>query len=60
MIKTLSPPYDVELINPVYTKTNNQVGVSVSVKYLDQHTKATQVSQFELILEKYGNWLIIK
>lgn len=50
----------VELINQVYTKTENQISVSVSVKYLDQQTKATQVSQFELTLQKSGNWLIIK
>ncbi|HAQ4303782.1 TPA: conjugal transfer protein, partial [Enterococcus faecium] len=30
------------------------------VKYLDQETKATQISQFELILEKQDNWKIVK
>nr|WP_265588229.1 conjugal transfer protein [Enterococcus casseliflavus] len=29
--------------------------VSLGVKYLDQQTKATQVSQFNLSLEKNGN-----
>ncbi|HFH8361160.1 TPA: conjugal transfer protein, partial [Streptococcus agalactiae] len=29
-------------------------------KYLDQETKATQISQFELILEKQDNWKIVK
>ncbi|HCR4777400.1 TPA: conjugal transfer protein, partial [Streptococcus agalactiae] len=31
-----------------------------AVKYLDQETKATQISQFELILEKQDNWKIVK
>ncbi len=48
-----------ELINPIYTKKENQVQVSVSVKYLDQQTKATQISQFDLILEKENNWMIV-
>ncbi|EPY2271869.1 conjugal transfer protein [Clostridium sporogenes] len=49
-----------ELINPVYNRSCNQVLVSVSVKYLDQQTKAAQISQFDLVLEKDGNWKIIK
>lgn len=48
-----------ELLNPIYTKKENQVQVSVSVKYLDQQTKATQISQFDLILEKESNWMIV-
>lgn len=50
-----------ELVNPIYNRTDSQVTVSVAVKYLDQQTKATQVSQFDLVLEKSGsNWKIIK
>lgn len=49
-----------ELINPVFTKDGEQVQVSVSVKYLDNRTKAAQVSQFKLKLEKDNNWMIIK
>lgn len=50
-----------ELVNSIYTKQDNQVRVSVAVKYLDQQTKATQVSQFDLVLEKNGNnWKIVK
>lgn len=49
-----------ELVNPVYTRSNNQVLVFVSVKYLDQQTKVTQVSQFELLLEKEVNWKIVQ
>ncbi|MCM6878897.1 conjugal transfer protein [Enterococcus faecium] len=49
-----------ELINPVYLQVDNQVTVSVTVKYLDQQTKATQISQFNLTLQKGDNWVIIK
>ncbi|MEA5008173.1 conjugal transfer protein [Clostridium tyrobutyricum] len=49
-----------ELLNPIYTKKGNQIEVTVSVKYLDQQTKATQISQFNLILEKDINWMIVK
>lgn len=49
-----------ELINPVYNRSENQVLVSVSVKYLDQQTKAIQISQFDLVLEKDANWKIVK
>ena len=38
-----------------------QVKVSLTVEYIDQQTKATQVSQFDLVLEKNGsNWKIIE
>ncbi len=50
-----------ELVNPIYNRSDSQVTVSVAVKYLDQQTKATQVSQFDLVLEKNGsNWKIIR
>ncbi|MTT31609.1 conjugal transfer protein [Sporolactobacillus nakayamae] len=49
-----------EMINPVYRKVGNQVQVSVSVKYLDQQTKATQISQLDLTLQKDKNWMIVK
>ena len=50
-----------ELVNPVYNRQDNQVTASLAVKYLDQQTKATQVSQFNLVLEKTGeNWKIVK
>ena len=48
-----------ELVNPVYTMKDNKVTVVVTVKYLDQETKATQFSQYELMLEKAENWKII-
>ncbi|OFK57746.1 conjugal transfer protein [Globicatella sp. HMSC072A10] len=50
-----------ELVNPIYNRKDNLITVSLAVKYLDQQTKATQVSQFDLVLEKNGdNWKIIK
>lgn len=33
-----------ELVNPIYNRKDNQVTVSLAVKYLDQQTKAMQVS----------------
>ncbi len=49
-----------ELINPLFTMDGDTVKVSVSVKYLDQKTKAAQISQFVLKLQKTdGNWKIV-
>ena len=48
-----------ELINPIFTQDEENVKVSVSVKFLDNQTKATQISQFELVLRKDGNWKIV-
>ena len=39
-----------ELINPVFTQDRGNVKVSVAVKFFDNQTKATQISQFELTL----------
>src|SRR5699024_1733124 len=47
------------LINPVYQQSGDQVQVGLSVKYLDETTKATQVSQYVLTLEKDTNWMIV-
>lgn len=49
-----------ELVNHIYTMNENQVNVVITVKYLDQETKTTHLSQYELILEKQDNWKIIK
>ena len=50
-----------ELVNPVYNRKGNQVTASLAVKYLDNQTMTTQVSQFNLVLEKNGeNWKIVK
>lgn len=49
-----------ELVNPVYAMKDNKVTAIVTVKYLDQETKVTQFSQYELVLEKAENWKIVK
>ena len=49
-----------ELVNPIFTKDGDNVKVKVAVKFLDNQTKATQVSQYELVLHKDSNWKIIK
>lgn len=48
------------LINPVFQQSGDQVQVWLSVKYLDETTKATQVSQYGLTLEKDTNWMIVE
>ena len=40
-----------ELVNPIFTKDGDNVKVKVAVKFLDNQTKATQVSQYELVLQ---------
>ncbi|WP_434302899.1 conjugal transfer protein [Clostridium botulinum] len=46
-------------VESIYTKKGNQIEASVLVKHLDQQTKANQISQFDLLLEKAGNWMIL-
>ena len=49
-----------ELINPLFTMDGDTVKVSVSVKYLDQKTKAAQISQSDLKHQiTGGNWKIV-
>ena len=48
-----------ELVNPVFTKDGDNVKVKVAVKFIDNQTKATQVSQYELTLHKDSNWKIV-
>lgn len=48
-----------ELVNPIFTKDGENVKVKVAVKFLDNQTKATQVSQYELVLHKDSNWKIV-
>ena len=50
----------VELVNPVYTMNDGKVTAILTVKYLDQETKITHLSQYSLMLEKQGNWKIAK
>ena len=47
------------LMNPVFSKSGDTVTADVAVQYLNQRTRMTQVSQFELQIEKLdGNWKI--
>ena len=48
-----------ELVNPVFTADGDNVKVKVAVKFIDNRTKVTQVSQFELVLHKDSNWKIV-
>ena len=48
-----------ELVNPIFTKDGDNVKVKVAVKFLDNQKKATQVSQYELVLHKDSNWKIV-
>ena len=49
-----------ELVNAVFTKDSNNLKVSVSVKYLDNKSKMTQISQYNLVLHKDDNWKIVE
>ncbi|MBH7725985.1 conjugal transfer protein [Clostridioides difficile] len=48
-----------ELVNPVFTADEDNIKVKIAVKFIDNQTKATQISQYELTLHKDGNWKII-
>ena len=48
-----------ELVNPIFTADGDKVKVKVSVKFIDNQTKAMQVSQYELVLHKDSNWKIV-
>ena len=45
--------------NPIFIKDGDNVKVKVAVKFIDNQTKATQVSQYELVLHKDSNWKIV-
>ena len=49
-----------ELVNPVFTKDGDNLKVSVPVKYLDNKSKMTQISQYELVLHKNDNCKIVE
>ncbi|STB42710.1 conjugal transfer protein [Clostridium perfringens] len=49
-----------ELVNPIFKREGKNIKVSTSVKYIDQQTKAIQISQYSLTLEKDGKWVIRK
>ena len=47
-----------ELLHPVFQTVDHQIKVWVTVKYIDEATKATHFSQYILTLEKDTNWMI--
>ena len=49
-----------ELINPIFQYEEGKISVKIAVKFLDTQTKAIQISQFHLVLQKDDNWKIIK
>lgn len=49
-----------KLINPVFTKDGENLKVNVSVQFINNQTKAIQISQFDLTLHKDSNWEIIQ
>lgn len=50
-----------ELVDPVYNRDGEQVRAVFEMKYLDDATKMTRVSQYDLMLEKVdGNRKIVK
>lgn len=49
-----------ELVHLVLQTVDHQVKVWVTVKYIDDATKATQFSQYILTLEKDTNWMIVE
>ncbi|WP_368901384.1 conjugal transfer protein [Oceanobacillus oncorhynchi] len=49
-----------ELVNPVYQEQDGQIKAWITVKYLDEVTKAALLSQYELMLEKNDNWMIVE
>ncbi|MHC9411508.1 conjugal transfer protein [Clostridium perfringens] len=61
VLKSINKEYIFsELVNPIFTREEKNIKVSTSVKYIDQQTKAIQISQYNLTLEKDGNWIIRK
>ncbi|HLR68697.1 MAG TPA: conjugal transfer protein [Virgibacillus sp.] len=49
-----------ELVQPIFQTVDHQIKVWVTVKYIDEATKATQFSQYILTLEKDTNWMIVE
>ena len=49
-----------ELVHPVFQTVDHQIKVWITVKYIDEATKATQFSQYVLTLEKDTNWMIVE
>ena len=48
-----------ELINPIFKKEEENIKVHVNVAFIDQNTKATIISGYDLTIKKEENWLLI-
>lgn len=48
-----------ELINPIFKKEKENIKVHVNVVFIDQNTKATIISGYDLTIKKEENWLLI-
>ncbi|EAD5208500.1 conjugal transfer protein [Listeria monocytogenes] len=60
-LKPVNKEYQfLELVSSNYSLKNEQVIAQISVKYLDSLTKTTQISEFNLVLQKVDNWRVIK
>ncbi|MGN5996933.1 conjugal transfer protein [Enterococcus faecalis] len=60
-LKPINREYQfLELSSSNYSLKNEQVIAQISVKYLDSLTKTTQISEFNLVLQKVDNWRVIK
>lgn len=47
-----------ELINPVFTKEEENIKVHVDVAFIDQNTGSTVISEYSLMIAKEENWEI--
>ncbi|WEG75194.1 conjugal transfer protein [Vagococcus intermedius] len=60
-LKPINKEYQfLELTSSNYSIKNNQIITQISVKYLDPLTKTIQISEFNLVLQKFKNWIIVK
>ncbi|HAP3813803.1 TPA: conjugal transfer protein [Enterococcus faecalis] len=60
VLKPINREYQfLELASSNYSLKNNQVVAQISVKYLDPLTKTIQTSEFNLVLQKFENWIIV-
>lgn len=60
-LKPINKEYQfLELASSNYSLKNNQVVAQLSVKYLDPLTKTIQISEFNLVLQKFDNWIVIQ
>lgn len=58
-LKPINREYQfLELSSSNYSLKNNQIIAQISVKYLDPLTKTIQTSEFNLVLQKFENWII--